>query len=375
MNVLVVDDEPLELLNLQSIFVAHDPTIKLFTAANGFEAIDLLAKEQVDIVCLDISMPGLNGIETLEKIRGQWPDLKVALVSAYGEFHYAKAAMELGVSGYILKPVIPDELIKTYQKMCKELEAKRNMKPLLLQAVVEKWLGLDALSDDVLEATWRADVPFEPNLVVVLKAEDGQTELLNQLDWEASVAGVIKDAILAPQPVEGYWVYLMEVKDDNHLQQVREVFSRLKLEWKRTLPKLNWTFGIGDRVDTPAALRKSFYAAVNAAQNKEESLIQQCLDYMASNYANALTLHDLAVEVHLSPSHLSRIFKKKLGLTFVDVLTKIRIEKAKELLDNQMLSVEYISHSVGFSSPNYFAVTFRKLEGQSPREYRMAQGV
>ncbi|MGO0059446.1 response regulator transcription factor [Brevibacillus fluminis] len=375
MKVLLVDDEPLELLNLQSILLGHDKTMQIRFAENGMEALDLLAQEMADIVCLDISMPGLNGIETLERIRERWPDLKVALVSAYGEFHYAKAAMELGVSGYILKPVVPEELIKMYQKMGKELEAKRNVKPLLLQAVIEKWLGLEALSDDVLEATWKADIAFEPNLVVVAKAEDSLGNPLDFSQCAAAVSEVITGGIIAPQPVEGYWVYLVEVKSDGELDKIREVFSRLKLQGKRSTPKLNLSYGIGERVDSLTALRKSFYAAVNAAQNKEEALMQQCLDYIESNYANAVTLHDLAVEVHLSPSHLSRVFKKKLGLTFVDVLTKTRIEKAKELLDNPMLSVEVISHRVGFSSPNYFAVTFRKLEGQSPREYRLAKGV
>ncbi|MDF2682386.1 MAG: two component transcriptional regulator, arac family, partial [Brevibacillus sp.] len=254
MRVLIVDDEPLELLNLQSIFLAHDKTLQIRFAANGMEALDLLAQEPSDIVCLDISMPSLNGIETLERIRERWPHVKVALISAYGEFHYAKAAMELGVSGYILKPVVPEELIKIYGKMFKELEAKRNMKPLLLQAVVEKWLGLDALSDDVLEATWKADIRFAPNLVVVAKAEDNLGNPIDFSEYESAVSEVISDYIMPPQPVEGYWVYLVEVSGESQIHQIREVFSRLKLEGKRSNPKLNLTYGIGERVDAPTAL-------------------------------------------------------------------------------------------------------------------------
>lgn len=374
MKVLIVDDEPLELLNLDSILSAHDLRASIRSAANGMQALSLMEEEVADIIFLDIQMPGWNGLETLERIKREWPDVQVALISAHGEFHYAKTAMELGVSGYILKPVVPDELIKLYEKMTLELAAKRNVRPLLLQTVIEQWLGGHPLRGKVPDCAWRAEISFTPNLVIVVKTEAEQNSGGGKKEGKVQLPVALPGTVVAPQPIEGFWVYLTHVDDEQQVQQLCELLAYRKLQWETTYPEWQWTYGVGERVDSLDALRRSFYSAIKASQNKEEALIGQCLSFLSQHYDDLLTINDLAAEVHISPSHLSRILKKRLGMTFVDLLTKLRIEKAKELLDNPALSIEYISHCVGFSSPNYFAVTFRKLQGQSPREYRLTSG-
>lgn len=374
MKVLLVDDEPLELLNLDSILSAHDLHASVRSAANGMQALSLMEEEVADIIFLDIQMPGWNGLETLERIKRAWPDVQVALISAHGEFHYAKTAMELGVSGYILKPVVPDELIKLYEKMTQELAAKRNVRPLLLQTAIEQWLGVHPLRGKVPDCAWRTEISFTPNLVIVVKTEAEQNSGGGKKEGKVQLPVALPSTVVAPQPIEGFWVYLAHVDDEQQVQQLCELLAYRKLQWEKMYPEWQWTYGVGERVDSVDALRKSFYSAIKASQNKEEALIGQCLSFLSQRYDDLLTINDLAAEVHISPSHLSRILKKRLGMTFVDLLTKLRIEKAKELLDNPALSIEYISHCVGFSSPNYFAVTFRKLQGQSPREYRLTPG-
>lgn len=375
MNVLIVDDEPLELLNLDSILSSHDPNAIVRSAGNGMQAISLMEQEVSDIVYLDIQMPGWNGIETLARIKKRWPDVQVALVSAYGEFQYAKLAMELGVSGYILKPVVPDELIKLHEKMVRELAAKRNVKPILLQSAVEQWLGTKTTGERMSEAIWKEAIPFTPNVVIVVKVEEPHQNVPDKIEWRKQLSIALPDMIAVPQPIEGYSVYVTELAGDRQVHKTCEALAYIKLQWNKAYPEILFSCGVGERVDTPWSLRRSFYTAINAAQNKEEAIVSKCLAYLSKQYANPLTLNDLAVEVHISPSHLSRILKKRLGLTFVDLLTKIRIDKAKEMLDNPSISIEYISHCVGFTSPNYFAVTFRKLQGQSPRDYRVTSGV
>ncbi len=370
MRVLIVDDEPLELLNVSSILSACDPTAVILTANNGVEAVAVLERESVDVVCLDIRMPGWDGIETIKQIKPRWPNVKVLLISAHGEFHYAKEAINLGASGYLLKPLVPDELIAAYDKLSKDIEVERTVKPLLLHAMVEKWLGIDGINEEMFDPSWRADLSFQPNLVVTFKLEEPYSQA-DSSELEHELGKLLHKALYLPQCVDGFSVYLLQIAAKEDIQDIREALSNLKLESKRKWPELRWSYGVGEAAESPANLKKSLYTAVHAAKNKEEAVVQQCIDYMVKNYANEITLQDIALEVHLSPSHLSRIFKKKLGVTFIDMLTKIRIEKAKELLDNSNLSIEFISHSVGFSSPNYFAVTFRKLQGQSPRQYRL----
>lgn len=370
MRVLIVDDEPLELLNVRSILSSYDSSVDILTAENGMEAVTILERETIDLVCLDIRMPGWDGIETLQRIKPNWPDVKVLLISAHSEFHYAQEAINLGASGYILKPVVSGELVQSYVKLAKEIKVKRTVKPLLMQAIVGKWLGIDGLNEELVNTAWKADSSLQPNLVIVFKTEDPRM-LAEKADLEHELGQMLTDALFVPGCIEGYSVYLLRVASDEQLQFIRESLTHLKLEWKRKSPNLRWSYGVGETVESPCTLKKSLYTAIHEAKNKEESIVQQCIEFMVKHYASDITLHDVALKVHMSPSHLSRIFNKRLGVTFVVMLTKIRIEMAKELLDNPNLSIEFISHSVGFSSPNYFASTFRKLQGQSPRQYRI----
>ncbi|GIN92236.1 hypothetical protein J22TS1_32870 [Siminovitchia terrae] len=363
MKVLLVDDEPLELVNLKSILLSYDPSLEIFTAENGMAAWSQLEKNQIDIVCLDIRMPGWDGIEILKRIKHKWPHLKVMLVSAYGEFHYAQEAIASGASAYILKPVIPEEYVAAFKKMYEEIQSMKNEQSFILQAAVEGWLQEDTNEEYVNFLS----LPIQPNVVVIVKIKSAPQP--DKGEWDAEFCEGLQNVIPVPHPIKGDWVYLMRSKDSD-TQEIKEKLSFLKMTLAEKFQGIEWMFGVGEVVQSPAVLKKSLYSALQDTQNKDESIIQQCLDYLSSNYASSITLTDLAKVVHLSASHLSRIFKNNLGVTFVDVLTKIRIERAKDLLKNNDLSIQFISNHVGFSSPDYFSSTFRKLEGVSPSQYR-----
>ncbi|RST74328.1 response regulator [Siminovitchia acidinfaciens] len=364
MKVLIVDDEPLELLNIESILHSFDPSLEIFTAENGMKAWDILEKHKIDIVCLDIRMPGWDGIETLKRIKRKWPHLKVILISAYGEFQYAKEAIASGASAYLLKPVIPEEFIEAFKKMGKEIEHMKSEHSFILQTAVESWLQDDS-NEEYINFL---HLPIQPNVVVVVKMKsDSQPE---KEKWDAKFSEGLQKVIAVPHPIKGVWAYLMESEDLN-THYIKEKLSFLKMALAAEFQEIGWMFGVGEVVNSPADLGKSFYSAIQDTQNKDESIIQHCLDYLSANYASSISLNDLAKVVHLSASHLSRIFKNNLGVTFVDVLTKIRIERAKDLLENKDLSIQFISNRVGFSSPDYFSSTFRKLEGVSPSQYRL----
>ena len=75
----------------------------------------------------------------------------------------------------------------------------------------------------------------------------------------------------------------------------------------------------------------------------------------------------------MSPSHLSFIFKKEVGTTFINYLTDLRIKKAKQLLSSTDLMVYEVSTNVGYENYAYFSTVFKKSVGLSPKEYRIQE--
>ncbi|MCR5634897.1 MAG: helix-turn-helix domain-containing protein [Lachnospiraceae bacterium] len=92
--------------------------------------------------------------------------------------------------------------------------------------------------------------------------------------------------------------------------------------------------------------------------------------YIAQNYSKDIILDDVSKELQMSPYYFSKLFKKRTGKNFIEYLTDVRIEKAKELLRNSTKSMKEICMEVGYTDPNYFSRTFKKNVGVTPSEYK-----
>ena len=86
-------------------------------AADGQEALEQVRKNDLDLVLLDIAMPGRGGLDTLKELRHERPDLPVLVLSMYPEEQYAIRAFKAGVSGYLTKESAPEELISAIRKV------------------------------------------------------------------------------------------------------------------------------------------------------------------------------------------------------------------------------------------------------------------
>lgn len=134
------------------------------------------------------------------------------------------------------------------------------------------------------------------------------------------------------------------------------------------------------RCKTYAALKlccKSFLEEVFSKTNKldNEDIIRQAMKYIEDNYNEDLKLEKLAKEIYISPDYFSRLFKKVAGCTYVEYITKIRIENAKILLTNPILSIAEVAKRIGYSDPNYFSRVFKKNVGISPGEYKKIHNI
>jgi two-component system, response regulator YesN len=96
-------------------------------AEDGKEAIDMVKELQPDILITDICMPILSGIELITAVKESGVNVKTVIISGYDDFKYAKSALELGVTNYLLKPFLPDELYEVLGKIKDELENKATL--------------------------------------------------------------------------------------------------------------------------------------------------------------------------------------------------------------------------------------------------------
>ncbi len=100
-------------------------------------------------------------------------------------------------------------------------------------------------------------------------------------------------------------------------------------------------------------------------------LINKACAYITENFHKSISLEEVAHTVHLSPYYFSRIFKAEKGFNFVDFLTKVRIDKAKLMLQNPEQTVVRVAAEAGYQDASYFCRVFRQEVGVTPNQYRL----
>ncbi|MFY9112973.1 MAG: response regulator transcription factor [Desulfomonilia bacterium] len=116
-RVLVVDDHPIVREGLKQILSDTEDILVVDEADSGQAVLTSAARSNFDVVLLDISMPGRDGLEVLRELKQQKPKLPVLILSMYPEEHYAVRVLRAGASGYLTKSSAPDELISAIRKV------------------------------------------------------------------------------------------------------------------------------------------------------------------------------------------------------------------------------------------------------------------
>ncbi|GEM_PF-448842 len=122
-KLLIADDEQMERDALRYIVARGCAQIgAVFDAANGREAVEIAAREQPEIVLLDIKMPGINGVEAAGRILDRAPDTKLVFLTAYDYFDYAQQAIRLGVVDFIVKPATDERVVEVINGLVTQLD-------------------------------------------------------------------------------------------------------------------------------------------------------------------------------------------------------------------------------------------------------------
>ncbi len=120
LRILIADDHAVLRMGLKQLITdecASCSPVIFGEAENGQQVLDSVRHEQWDIVLLDISMPGRDGLDVLQELHNMQPDLRILVLSMYPEDQYALRVLKLGASGYIAKDGAPDELAQAIEKI------------------------------------------------------------------------------------------------------------------------------------------------------------------------------------------------------------------------------------------------------------------
>jgi DNA-binding NarL/FixJ family response regulator len=117
LDILIADDHTLIRQGLRKLFEAEGDLRVAGEAAVVAEVFDLLSSTKVDLLILDINMPGRSGIEALQDLRTRFPGVRVLILSMYPEETAAVRVLKAGASGYVSKDAAPEELLKAIRKV------------------------------------------------------------------------------------------------------------------------------------------------------------------------------------------------------------------------------------------------------------------
>lgn len=187
------------------------------------------------------------------------------------------------------------------------------------------------------------------------------------------------------------FTFIFDWLDSQYGSSIQEVKVRL-LEIMILIQRLAWDHGIDDNefirrhdymlemlsIDESSQLRvwckeRIEYITRNICivrEKKINSLILRTKDYIDKNFDKEITLEDVSKEIKISPHYFSRLFKEEMGEGFIEYLTLIRMQKAKEFLEKGIYSIKEICYMVGYGDPNYFSRAFKKAVGVTPTEFK-----
>lgn len=404
-KLLIADDEPLEREGLELMIERMLPEqFLIFHAENGRSAIEQVERHRPDIVFMDIKMPGIHGLEAIAEIRKTYPSMKIVILTAYDYFTYAKEAISLGVNEYLLKPVKKEQIVAVLNKLVAEIAEEKKMRETELETK-EKLAQLYTLSETTftLFLMERIDdfdakqaVPIELDkgfaLAVQLESVPKQKEKLEQLRDYAKSMG---DCLCGPL-VDHHLALFFRTDDETAEKTVP--FAQRLLKQLEKIVQTRIKVGIGTIRSGVTGFKQSYKEAALAlyylptfsrvqhihdvpltanteqisslVTEKRQSMIEQVEAFLHENYHRDLSLEEVAESVHLTPHYFSKLFKKQTGQTFIDYVTTLRIEKAKELLRDERLNIKEVCYDVGYKDPNYFSRVFKKWTNLTPKEYR-----
>ncbi|HOJ11262.1 MAG TPA: response regulator [Clostridiales bacterium] len=377
----------------------------LGTAGNGKEALELIKKYSPHLVITDIKMPVMDGLELMEHALKIDQSIKFIVLSGYDDFEYAKKAIAYGVCDYILKPLNTQELNQSLTKVYTKLSEETSKSSLFDK-------GISLLKDDFLKniakgiitgnnfiqkKAWELGININEYMFYVIRIsiEDesfytaGNKNSVRAISIKRNtVSNIARETINKHggscifNDYENQISIIFYISKRN-MKNAYDILQKILRDVKKSSDDyINCKVHIGlggefsDIYSIKGLYEKSDLNLQNAMMEKDFSnknegkIVNAAMLAIKKSELKDISLESIAKQIFISPYYLSRVFKQETGENFVDYVTKIRIEKAKELISNFNLDNDQVADIIGYSSTKYFLKVFKKCEGVTPKEFK-----
>ena len=355
-RILIVDDEALARLDIgERIGRIRKDCQVIGQAGNGKIALEMIEKLAPDIVLIDIKMPVMDGIEVIRIARERKLNCRFIVLSCFEEYSLVREALHLGSDDYLLKHTCTDEdLDAAITHTCEELDriANRRLGWKKLRELMWQQMLEDELSEEELLTCIKAglfDMESKQYLLLLL---GGQAKK-RWLEQGCLMLNTSND--------KEKWIVLED--DGQRLQGlVKEIQASLEENETCSI----YLHASGTILDFLREYRQTKKNGMRYMSRKTK----QAIEYMHKHYAEQISVESTAEAIGISKTYFSQTFKKETGYSFSEWMQKYRMQKACELLTNTNYKIYEISEMVGFTDQAYFSVTFKRLFGVSPYQFR-----
>ncbi len=362
LKVLLVDDFDIVRIELKRMPVWGEKSGFQIVdeARNGEEALNKLQKQKFDLVITDIRMPIVDGIELLSEIVEGKLCSCVVLLSDFSEFSYARQGIILGAFDFLTKPAKVQDLETLLQRAGEHIE-KLKLEADRIKKLEEVFEGKTEEYYDAEDVLKIAELVQSRQIEAIDKIKHIIERVGAQLDYDMlKIEGAMRKAVPA---------VISEILRENgwiekfiSLNGLKEIAYRSYNSVSDILEYI--TYNMLSVIDVFNNLQLGY---------KEKGIIWDVSNYIVRNIDNGLSLQTVAEDLYINKTYLSEVFKQKTGIPFIEYLTAVKMERAKQLISSGDIKPDQVADILGYKDLEYFRKNFKKYTGKSITEFKLSR--
>lgn len=366
LKILIVDDEKDDRDKMiKSINHKENGFIIIDKASDGLEAIPLIRKLLPDIVLMDIEMPGMSGLEVIKIVRSENLPTVFIVISAYDKFEYARDCIRLEVEDYVLKPCLPTHICNAVYR------ASKNIPVVKFIPFSHEELTTAIPSSSLEESVFKSDnmllrYPYDIECILIDNLTSGSNqETYSNFD---KFLNAVRSLNKSPTNIINCYIILYveilrTIIDYNmDLSSLRAYISEFAVGSVEDFEKM--LLGLCDKV-----LKHFIYNEVSIEAS--DIVTARAIDYINKHLTDELTLEQVAKEIYVSPSYLSRSFTNSLSISFTNYINNVRIDNAIRIITERPHLKNYeIADMIGYKSTKYFGQVFKSIKGVTISQFK-----